>query len=209
MASKKVDPRQVSLVDRDAAPLSALLQAQARKLENCRGCSRFGIRAKPLCGGGDSDAKIVVVTHSPTGDEDLRGTAFPEDLPMVKMIRSAVTLPAFFTYAVSCSGSLKGLDLDTDENEGLAECRKHLVQRLEWLRPKGMILVGKHVALGLIPALKSVPWSEARFRVYGYQDRIPALIWEMYQPHWTRHDIGAARGALVNFSGNVARASGS
>jgi uracil-DNA glycosylase family 4 len=205
VSKSKTDPRQLCVFEADAlgAQASALLQQQQRVLDNCRLCPRSLGRLHPLIGRGETETPLVlVVGHSPSDEEDRDGKAYAETADHTRMLTALRDVPAYYTYALPCAQDFG------DRNEGLSECRKHLVSRINILNPGGILAVGYDIARHLAPALRSMLDSEIRHKVFGYQDRVPMLVWPEWAPHMMRQDIQAAHAALVQFAAKLQRRRG-
>lgn len=155
------------------------LETLKEKILNCKDCSLYRIRKKPIWGEGDLSSPLMLITEYPDKDEDFY------EKPLVgvvaeflkKMFLSIkLTRESFFiTHAVKC----KTPGGRPPEPEEIKACKKYLLKQIKLIKPKLILALGFTPAKMLLE--NKVIFSTIRGNPFNLKD---SIILFTYHPNY-------------------------
>lgn len=126
----------------------AKLDKIAKEIENCKTC-KMGKSGKAVVGEGNPNAEIVFIGEAPGKNEALIGRPFIGRSG--KLLRSMITSIGLKEEDVYITSSVKYLpDAGTPSSNDITHGRVHLLDQLQIISPKLVVLLGRVAAEGVL-----------------------------------------------------------
>ncbi|MBI2420886.1 MAG: uracil-DNA glycosylase [Candidatus Levybacteria bacterium] len=126
----------------------------AREIEKCKVC-KAGKSGKAVPGEGNPDAKVAFIGEAPGKTEALTGRPFVGRSG--KLLRSMIVSIGFREEDVYITSPVKYLpDRGTPSSTDIKHGRAHLMEQLEIIKPKFVVLLGRVAAEGVLQTRISV-----------------------------------------------------
>jgi DNA polymerase len=146
----------------------------------CKACQLHTTRQQALLGRGEESASWLIISESPSTEEDLHNqVSFGNTGELLSNLLKAVDVVPFtdtyHTFLVKCRPSHNR----APSTQEFHSCQNHLLNEIQTLKPKVVILMGRIVAKLLLGL--DLPLAELRDKTFEFQG-IPTRV---------THDLGA------------------
>lgn len=143
------------------------------EIKNCQKCGLSASRTKFVFGVGNPHAKIMCIGEAPGFDEDRQGEPFVGAAgQLLNKILAAIGFKREEVYIANIIKCRPPQNRDPEPEE-IAECAPHLMQQIELIRPKLILVLGRIAAQALLGVQDSL--SNLRTRSHSYLD-IPVVV---------------------------------
>lgn len=179
------------------------LAALAERIASCETCTELCTACtNPVPGEGDPEADIMFVGEAPGAEEDRQGRPFigasgrflEEMLDSIRLKRSDVFITNIVKYRPP-----KNRDPTQDE---IKECLPYLLEQIEIIQPKIIILLGRHAMSVFFPDLKiSEAHGHTIERTYTHEEKERTRIFlPLYHPAAALYNGSMRATLLADFS---------
>ncbi|KXW56712.1 uracil-DNA glycosylase [Ferrovum sp. PN-J185] len=172
------EPKTIEVKAEIAPPLPDSLSLLER-VNQCRACQLHTTRQQPLIGKGLDSASWLIITESPSTEEDLHnqvsfGSAGELLHNLLKAVEVIPFTDTYHTFLVKCHPSHNRPPTSQEFNS----CRNHLLNEIQTLQPKVVVLMGRIVAKLLLEV--DLPLVDLRNKIYEFHGT-PTIV---------THDLG-------------------
>ncbi|PYQ07992.1 MAG: DNA polymerase [Acidobacteria bacterium] len=167
-ASASEGPVASAAVDAAAADAAAALKAVREDVGDCERCKLAGGRRNIVFGQGNANARLMFVGEAPGAEEDAQGLAFVGRAGqlLTDIIEKGLKIPrkdVFIANVLMC----RPPDNRNPEPDEITACQPFLEQKIDAIRPKVLVGLGKFGAQWLLKTAE--PISRLRGRVGDYK----------------------------------------
>jgi len=139
----------------------------AAEIRSCTKCSLCKNRVQAVPGTGNEKAELVFIGEAPGAKEDAAGKPFigraGQLLDKALLEAGYKREDAFITNTVKCRPP-KNRDPTAKEK---AACRPYLNRQLDLIKPKTIVLLGRHAFMSILPQeAKRLPITKARGKIF-------------------------------------------
>jgi len=138
------------------------LSELAVRIEQCRLCELHASRKQTVCGEGNANASLMIVTDAPAGDVLYRA----ENRVMLQQMLQAINVDiseVYLTSLVKCPTPEQRVPQTTE----MICCDDHLSMQVKLIQPKVILVSGELASRQLLVSQKSL--VDLRLRQYQYQ----------------------------------------
>ncbi|RLG15084.1 MAG: uracil-DNA glycosylase [Candidatus Nanohalarchaeota archaeon] len=155
------------------------------EIRNCRKCELYKSRVKPLCHGGNPDAKVMIIGEAPGYHEDLCGRPFVGKAGKVlDKLLDSVGLSRDNTFITSIVKCRPPSNKDPT-GEQIRACKPFLERQMQIVRPRVIVPLGRFAGMFVFRKY-NLEWkriSEVHGRVYSVESLVGSVrIVPLYHP---------------------------
>jgi DNA polymerase len=167
---------------------AARLQVLEDYVRGCQRCSLHATRTNAVPGTGPVDASVMIVGEAPGFNEDMQGKPFVGAAgKLLDTLLAQIGLDRDSVYITNVLKCRPPQNRDPLPNE-VESCSVFLQRQLEWIRPKVVLILGRHALERLLPGQGPISRVHGTFVERGETAYVP-----LYHPAAALHN-----GALVN-----------
>lgn len=130
------------------------LEKIAQEAASCRKCPLYKTRTNAVPGGGNAEADIMFIGEGPGRNEDIRGLPFVGAAGKVlDNLLASIDLrreDVFIANVIKCRPPMNRDPLPEEE----AACADYLDRQIALIKPKIIVLLGRHAMERFLPGLK-------------------------------------------------------
>ena len=157
-------------------------------VRTCQRCSLHATRTNAVPGTGPVDADVMIVGEAPGFNEDVQGKPFVGAAgKLLDTLLSQIGLDRERVYITNVLKCRPPQNRDPMPNE-VEACSLFLQRQLEWIRPKVVLVLGRHALERLLPGYGPISRVHGTFVERGEMAYVP-----LYHPAAALHN-----GSLVN-----------
>ena len=186
---KKKQTQAIFLKKEKAQNKSQILLELKKKYSNCKKCKLWQGRIKFVYGEGNADADLMLIGEGPGADENITGRPFVGKAGQLlnKMLK-AINInreDVYIANIVKCRPP-DNRDPQPDEKE---KCMPYLLEQIEIIRPKILLLLGKVSATTLFERKENLTYFRTNTLYFQsirtFTTYHPAAL--LRNPHWKKN----------------------
>lgn len=141
----------------DPVALEKRWSALAARVDSCRDCALGGTRQHPVFGAGSRSARWMIIGEAPGAEEDRSGEPFVGRAgALLDAILKAASLDRARDVYIANVLKCRPPGNRNPEPEEVAKCEPHLLQQVQLLKPKILVLMGRFAAQTLLGTEASI-----------------------------------------------------